>query len=122
MGETGPADVQPTRTDSGAAPPPPRDTARRHAEKTLATLTATWVGKQQTAGMQKKAEQAEAKARAKVLAKKQPQSGTAGERATAEIDSSGISNATGKENRDTAAKEPSSQAAASPQQPLPSQG
>jgi hypothetical protein len=67
------------------------------------------VGKQQTAGMQKKADFAEARARAKLQAKKQPQSGTVGGRATAEIDFSGISNGTGKENTDTAPRLPGSQ-------------
>lgn len=80
------------------------------------------VGKQQTAGMQKKAEQAEIRARATLHAAKQPQSGTAPVRALAEI---GVSNAaaTGTENKDTAIKVPSSQqqpqAVASPQPLLP---
>ena len=231
-GETGTADVQPTTLDTGAAPPPPRDTSRRRAEKALAVLTATWaslsakhadaedpfydhaasicnmahgqllrldaaslvesvaalafisnpdapaglskqrlrpiispkkktrgkakvstplaaesspekpeaakffvpikhksslleeVGKQQTAGMHKKAQQAEAKARAKLHAKRQPRSGAAGESATAENDSSSQRNATGKENTTSAANVPSSQqqpqSAARPQLPAPS--
>ena len=77
------------------------------------------VGKQQTAGMQKKAEHAEARARAKLQAKKQPKFGAAGSKATAEIDSSG--NATGKENKSHAANLPEQpQPAPSSQQPLPS--
>ena len=79
------------------------------------------VGKQQTAGMQRKAEHAEARARAKLQAKKQPQVGAA-DKAIAEIDISG--NATGKENDSNAANLPSSdqqpQPAPSPQQSLPS--
>ena len=39
--ERAPADVQPTTTEPGAPTLPPRDTARRRAERALALLTAT---------------------------------------------------------------------------------
>ena len=65
------------------------------------------VGKQQTAGMQKNAEHAEARARAKVQAKKQPQVGAAVDNASAETDISG--NTTGKENKSNAANLPREQ-------------
>ncbi|CAL8467868.1 g7406 [Coccomyxa elongata] len=71
--------------------------------------------------MQKRAEHAEATARAKLQAKKQPQFGAAANKATAELNISG--NATGKENTSNAANLPSieqqPQPAPSPQQPLP---
>ncbi len=57
------------------------------------------VGKQQTAGMQKKAEHAEARARAILQGKKQPRFVAAGDKITAEINRSGNSN--GKENTST---------------------
>ncbi|CAL8465832.1 g5368 [Coccomyxa elongata] len=77
------------------------------------------VGKQQTACKQQKAEHAEARARAKLQAKKQPKFGAAGSKASAIIDSSG--NATGKENKSHAANLPEQpHPAPSSQQPLPS--
>ena len=42
--ESAPADVQPTTTEPGAPTLPPRDTARRRAERALALLTATCAG------------------------------------------------------------------------------